>query len=100
MRKNIIVRADFCPDGKIIPISVTFLHKSGGCDSIMLKNSKIIKIRSNYKKYVCNAAGKDFYLSFDGTQWTYEDLNDIACSNHKYNNNHSKPYNNKKGNAS
>ena len=84
MRKNIIVRADFCPDGKIIPISVTFLHKSGGCDSIMLKNSKIIKIRSNYKKYACNAAGKDFYLSFDGTKWTYEDLNDVAYSNQKH----------------
>lgn len=82
MIKNIIVRADFCPNGEIIPISITFIHKNTMPDSIMISKSHIIKTKDNYKKFCCNAAGKDFILSFNNNHWTYEDMNEMK-NNHK-----------------
>ncbi len=87
IKNNIIIRADFCPDGDVIPISITFIHKDAQASSLMINRTKTIKSKGNYKKILCNTAGKDFYLSFNGFKWTYEDLNDkIRSSNNHYDN--------------
>lgn len=68
---NIIVRADFYPDGSIIPIGITYPNG----DSAFI--SAIEHVRLSMSKggmpercFLCHADKGTFWLSFVNNQWT------------------------------
>lgn len=66
MEKSYIVRADFYPDGKIVPLGITDCQGN----SILVQRSKIVF--SNGKgthRFECTAKNKQFCLEFKDGNW-------------------------------
>ena len=78
--KNIIVRADYYPNGEIIPLSVTFL---GGKSYFV---DAIINIENNFETnkvfYYCLVKDKKIILSRQKNTWFVEDCSEKPWKNH------------------
>lgn len=65
-----IVRADFYPNGEIIPLGITDCH---GNSIFVNRVIKVIKITENNIYFKCSASGnRELFLSFAGGKWTVE----------------------------
>lgn len=65
-----IVRADFYPNGEIIPLGITDCH---GNSIFVSRVIKVIKITENNIYFKCSVSGnRELFLSFAGGKWTVE----------------------------
>ena len=65
-----IVRADFYPNGEIIPLGITDCH---GNSIFVNRVIKVIKIAENNIHFKCSASeNRVLFLSFAGGKWTVE----------------------------
>ncbi len=69
MKSNIIVRADYYPNGKIIPISITFNQKTYFIKSCVETNKNS---SDSNKKYLCNTINGNVVLIFLEGKWELE----------------------------
>lgn len=63
-----IVRADFYPNGKIIPLEITDCH---GNSIFVNRIIETIRVKENNIRFKCSViGGKVFFLSFAESKWT------------------------------
>lgn len=64
---NLLVRADFYPNGIIIPLCVTFPENN---KSVFIKNVKIKDITPKYTLFDCVTNEESICLKLEGSVWT------------------------------
>jgi hypothetical protein len=66
-----IIRADFYPNGEVVPLGLTDNHGN----SLYVQKAKRIKHGSDeYSYFECLADGKRFLLTFKGVEWGVEHI--------------------------
>lgn len=70
MSQQYIVRADFYPDGTIIPLGITDEY---GKTTFIQKIKKTIRISSTEYKIECIANGKNVILLLKNNSWVYRE---------------------------
>lgn len=67
-----IVRADFYPNGEIIPLGITDCH---GNSLYVNKITETVKTKENNIRFKCTSSGgRVFSLSFVKNKWTVSDI--------------------------
>lgn len=67
---NIIVRADFYPDGSIIPLCITFENGISMYIHQIKETEKIVGKSGSWEyNYHCFLKDKEFFLSYKNNMW-------------------------------
>ena len=67
-----IVRADFYPNGEIIPLGITDCH---GNSIFVNRITETVRIKENNIRFKCSASGsRVFLLSFVESKWTVSEI--------------------------
>lgn len=67
-----IVRADFYPNGEIIPLGITDCH---GNSIYVNKITKTTRTKENNIRFKCSVSGgRVFFLSFVKNKWTVSEI--------------------------
>ena len=66
--KRIIVRADYYPDGSIMPLSVTINQQTHNIDVV----KKTVVYSNDKCMYICQSNGKTFKLLHEKNHWQIE----------------------------